>query len=79
MAGLANLALPQDCLLCRAPSGDRLLCPDCQAELPLLPAEHCPVCALPTPGAAVCGRCLKRPPHFDATVAPYAYVFPVNG
>jgi ComF family protein len=78
MARLANLALPQDCLLCGAASGDALICRDCRDELPALPAEHCPVCALPTPGAAICGRCLKRPPHFDGTVAPFAYIFPVD-
>ncbi|MGB0127499.1 MAG: ComF family protein [Rhodocyclaceae bacterium] len=75
---LANLALPQDCLLCGARAGDALLCPACRAELPTLPAEHCPLCALPTLGATLCGRCLKRPPHFDATVAPFAYAFPID-
>jgi len=70
--------LPQDCLLCAEPSGDALLCADCAASLPRVPAARCPVCALPTPGATACGACLKQPPHFDATVASFVYAFPVD-
>jgi ComF family protein len=33
---------------------------------------------LPTPGAAVCGHCLKKAPHFDATQALYRYDFPAD-
>jgi ComF family protein len=53
-------------------------CRECDAALPALGAAHCPICALPTPDGATCGRCLKRPPHFDRTVAAYAYAFPLN-
>jgi len=74
----AAALLPQSCLLCAADSGDGLLCPACLDTLPRLPAAHCPVCALPTPAAAICGECLKRPPHFDATLAPFAYAFPLD-
>jgi ComF family protein len=70
--------LPQDCLLCAAPSGDCLLCPACAESLPRLGAECCPICALPTPGAQVCGACLKQAPHFDATQAVFRYEFPVD-
>jgi ComF family protein len=70
--------LPQDCLLCGEASGDALLCPDCAASLPQLPAAGCPVCALPTPHGETCGECLKRPPHFDATRAAFAYAFPMD-
>ena len=70
--------LPQDCLLCGASSGDALLCADCTASLPRLPAALCPVCALPTHGGAICGACLKRAPHFDATLACFVYAFPVD-
>jgi ComF family protein len=75
---LAAALLPQDCFLCAAPSGDELLCPPCRSGLPYLNGERCPVCALPTPGASVCGACLKQPPHFDATQAVFRYEFPVD-
>ncbi len=68
----------QDCLLCGAEGGPELLCPACIAELPALP-ESCPRCALPSPAAAVCGSCLNRPPHFDATLALWRYEFPCDG
>jgi ComF family protein len=76
-AGLAAL-LPQDCLLCGQPSGDALLCPDCHAGLPRPSDPRCPVCALPAPGGAICGACLRQPPAFDATVAAFVYAFPVD-
>jgi ComF family protein len=70
--------LPQDCFLCAASSGDSLLCPPCTASLPRLTTERCPICALPTPGSSVCGACLKKAPHFDATLAVFRYEFPVD-
>lgn len=72
-----NTLLPRECFLCVAPSNE-LLCPACRDSLPGMPAERCPICALPTPGSAVCGACLKRPPHFDATHAVFRYEFPVD-
>jgi ComF family protein len=68
----------QGCLLCGARSRAGLLCPACAADLPRLPVERCPVCALPTPGGQVCGACLKRPPAFDRTEAVFRYQFPVD-
>jgi len=38
----------------------------------------CPRCALASPGGALCGRCLAAPPHYDATVAALAYLFPAD-
>lgn len=70
--------LPQDCLLCGAPSGDAVLCPDCDADLPRPAATACPLCAAPTPAGEICGACLRAPPHFDATVAAWEYGFPVD-
>jgi ComF family protein len=71
-------ALPQDCLLCAAPSGKSLLCASCTASLPQLSSERCPLCALPTPGANICGACIRKAPHFDATEALFRYEFPVD-
>ncbi len=75
---LAAMLLPQSCLLCAADSGAALLCGDCRDSLPRLPASRCPICALPTPRGEACGECLRRPPHFDATVAVFIYAFPVD-
>ena len=73
-----SVLLPQSCLLCAVDSGGTLLCHDCHESLPHLPAVRCPICALPTAHGETCGECLKRPPHFDATVAAFAYAFPMD-
>jgi ComF family protein len=79
---LLNAVLPQDCQLCATPDAGDLLCSACLADLPPLPADRCPICALPTPGAGTnatpCGECLRHPPHFDATHANFAYGFPLD-
>jgi len=67
----------KDCLLCGAHAGREFLGIGCAASLPAL-AEHCPQCALPSPGSAVCGHCLTHPPHFDATAALWRYEFPCD-
>jgi ComF family protein len=72
----ARLALPQRCELCAASSGAQLLCPACADSLPRL-GSVCPLCALPTTGE-ICGRCIAHPPPFEATVAAFAYAFPVD-
>jgi ComF family protein len=73
----ARRALPQRCELCAAASGAELICRDCHASLPRL-GSACPVCALPTANGEVCGHCLADPPPFVATVAAFAYAFPVD-
>ncbi len=75
---LLDALLPQDCLLCAAPSGGELLCAACHGELPRLPAAACPRCALPTSGGETCGRCLRHPPHHDRLLAAFPYAFPVD-
>jgi ComF family protein len=40
--------------------------------------EICPRCALPSPGGAVCGRCLRHPPAFDRARAAFSYGFPLD-
>lgn len=74
---LGSLFFGGSCFVCRG--GARgILCGACETELPQLPAELCPRCALASPGGAVCGRCLSQPPHYDATVAALAYAFPAD-
>lgn len=81
LAGLgrraATLLFGGSCYLCRG-SAEALLCAPCDADLPRLDAARCPRCALASPGGAVCGRCLSRPPAYDATVAALAYEFPAD-
>lgn len=70
--------LTQDCLLCADVSGHDILCHACAAELPRLPPEQCPRCALPTPNGEICGRCLAHPPHYDCTQSAFRYDFPLD-
>ena len=75
---LAQLALPPQCFLCGAHCGDEGLCPDCRGDLPRLPASVCQMCALPAPGATLCGRCLQIRPNFDHVIAACSYAFPAD-
>lgn len=75
---LVDWLWPHSCFVCGARAGAQVLCAVCDAELPRLAGPACPVCALPTPGGEVCGRCQRRPPHFDASLALYAYAHPVR-
>ena len=74
---LASALFGGSCFVCRG-SARGLLCPQCAAELPRLERALCPRCALESPGGAVCGRCLSRPPAYDATRAALAYDFPAD-
>ncbi|MEP6942706.1 MAG: ComF family protein [Betaproteobacteria bacterium] len=73
----ARLALPQRCELCAGASGNALVCATCDRALPRI-THPCPVCALPSAAPVPCGPCLADPPPFDATLAAYAYAFPVD-
>jgi ComF family protein len=75
---LADMLLPQDCLLCGGFSGAKALCAACHADLPTLAKERCPQCATPTTNGDLCGHCLHKPPHFDATIAAWRYAFPLD-
>ncbi|MBM3367351.1 MAG: ComF family protein [Betaproteobacteria bacterium] len=65
------------CFLCRG-AANGVLCPACDADLPRLGGSLCPRCAIELPQGAVCGRCLARKPHYDATVAALVYRFPAD-
>jgi ComF family protein len=69
---IADALLVQDCLVCRAPSGDDPVCAGCRADLPKI-AAACPCCALPSPDGQRCGACLASPPDFDTTLAAWRY------
>lgn len=75
--GLSALLAEQDCALCGAIT-TRPICSACAADFLALPAQICPVCALPSLNRAVCGRCLRHPPQFDATIAAFAYAPPLD-
>jgi len=74
---IANLAFGGGCYLCRG-AARGVLCAACDADLPRLAGPACPRCALATHDGALCGRCLARPPAYDATVAALAYAFPAD-
>jgi len=76
-AKLARLIFGGTCFVCRG-AARGTLCESCDADLPRLTHPLCPRCALASPSAALCGRCLAQPPHYDATVAALAYAFPAD-
>ncbi|KFF50705.1 hypothetical protein GY26_00180 [Gammaproteobacteria bacterium MFB021] len=69
-------ALPGYCAFCYARlAGDLPWCADCDDDLPWNVAA-CERCAEPLPSAYDnhrCGRCLQRPPAFDAAWVPLRY------
>ena len=77
LCSLARRALPQSCVLCAAPCGGTLVCGACERTLPQQHAA-CPRCALRNAGAATCASCLRAPPPFDAALAAWTYVWPVD-
>jgi ComF family protein len=74
---VSQLVFGGRCFLCRGAAGD-VLCAACDADLPRLAGPRCPRCALASPGPGPCGRCLARPPAYDATLAALSYEFPAD-
>lgn len=74
----ARFAAAAGSLRLRRAAGCELLCPACLSELPLLAPDRCPQCALPSPHGQRCGACLRDAPHYDATLARWAYDFPIR-
>lgn len=67
------------CLLCgEASCTDHFLCAPCHKDLPGLSSASCPQCALPSLNGHACGHCLRSPPAFDRTYAPFSYEYPVD-
>ena len=73
--------LPGACALC-ARTGPHVLCQGCSDDYFGMLNTRCSCCALPLPGAgttpSLCGRCLRQPPAFDATVVAADYAAPVD-
>lgn len=76
--GFADWLFGGTCYLCRGASNNGVLCAPCSEDLPRLPQSRCPRCALPVATATACGRCLRDPPAYDATVAVFDYAFPAD-
>lgn len=77
-AALLELLLPQSCALCGQTCGRQAVCPECDDELPRHGQGVCPSCGDISITGAVCGRCLRHPPHVDASLAAFVYDFPVD-
>ena len=73
--------LPSTCLLCgESQAVDDVLCQPCAEELPGN-APACTRCGAHLPvitSLPVCGRCLRRPPTLDRTVAAFRYAPPLD-
>lgn len=74
--------LPFTCLLCRQPSDQQQdLCSACRRDLPDWHEQQaCPVCGrlrLPAGTDLPCGRCLAKPPPFQATHVLFRYEKPL--
>lgn len=79
LAAVHQWLLPWRCMLCGDAGAEGVdLCADCAAELPRN-THCCTHCALPLPiSAPQCGRCLRKPPPWDAAWAPFRYAWPLD-
>lgn len=74
---LITRSLPQVCFFCGDASADAV-CEPCTAAAPRLPEASCPRCQLASANGEVCGRCLKKPPHWQCLHARWRYDFPID-
>lgn len=68
------------CILCGLHQANALgICDDCMSDLPWS-VSCCHQCGLPTPSPAskICSNCIKQAPSFDATLATFRYIFPID-
>ena len=74
---LLDFLLPPTCPVCHKKGIEDGLCPKCFSELEFIGTQKCSVCGQPldaiVPGMAVCGKCLKDPPHFRQAEAVFKY------
>lgn len=64
--------------MCGAESAGEAVCAACASELPHRPSSACPCCGLPGLGGGRCAACERERPAYDATIALYDFVFPVD-
>ena len=70
--------LPTSCILCNGSTlGGLCLCPGCLDDLPVH-SISCNLCALPIGAPGICGKCLRKPPAYDAVTSPWLYESPVS-
>ncbi len=74
----ADWLFPGRCCQCGCQTASELICSPCREELPDI-GVACPVCGIPAASATPCGICLRSPPAFHQTVAPYRFCPPVSG
>ena len=75
------LTIASRCWLCQCPLQVAVqgICSLCQKHLPA-PPPCCPRCGLPASGGHLeCGRCLQKPPPWDAMIFASPYEPPVSG
>ncbi|MGN6738538.1 ComF family protein [Dyella sp.] len=79
LVAVGRWLLPPRCLLCGDAGHDGLdLCRDCAAELPRN-RSCCVRCALPLAlPVALCGRCQRHPPPWQAAWSPFRYGWPLD-
>lgn len=86
LGGLRRLdesIMPPRCVFCgtRCRLDERYVCQGCLSDLPWL-VNACTLCAapveVPLPCGVHCAGCQRRPPEFQATIAPLLYEFPVD-
>lgn len=76
---LLDWLFPRACVLCEAPGST--LCAPCHADTANGVEGACRRCAIPLHAAVAertCGRCLRRPPAFDRTLAAGLYTAPFD-
>lgn len=81
LESFTNALLPPRCVFCGLSFAGRFVCEGCHHDLPWI-ANSCERCGSPTavalPPGTICGRCQKRPPPFEMTLAPLHYDFPID-
>ena len=64
--------------MCGAESAGDAVCEACARALPNRPPSACPRCGLPGLDGGCCAACEREKPAYDATLALYDFVFPVD-
>jgi len=77
VATIINFLLPQVCVVCKA-KAESNLCVRCRTKLPRI-NYGCTCCGRElSQNALICGECLKHPPPFTHTIAPFFYAPPID-